>query len=123
MEWGELWRGIILGADKSWVAFENGTCVVLTAPDGDLGEQARALLAERGTVHVGSPAGDFGVIELPDARGWVVTGHHPDILTYVAPDELTAPSPTDLAIGLTGRGKRDQDARELRVAHVEDRRR
>ena len=43
------------------------------------------------------------------------------MLTYVAPEEVSEPD-NDLAIGLTGRAKRDLDARELTVVHVEDRR-
>jgi hypothetical protein len=121
-DWAALWRSIIIGANKSWVAFEHGTCVILLQPEEDLAAQAQRLLAEWGPVHAGSPAGDFGVIRLEKAPGWVVTCHHPDILAHVAPDEAGTPSPTDLSIGLMGRSKRDQDARTLKVVHVEDRR-
>jgi len=54
------------------------------------------------------------------APGWVVTGHHSDVLTYVAPDEVS--EPTDLTIGLTGRANRDRDGRELQVIHIENKR-
>lgn len=117
----EAWRGIIHGPGKSWVLFENGTCVVLTEPGDDLAGQATALLREWGPVHPGSSFGDFGVIALDDGRGWVVTGHHDDILTLVGPDEVGPGSP-DVVIGLCGRFKREQDAEDLRVVHVEDRR-
>jgi len=121
-EWAALWRRVIVGAGKSWIAFGHGTCVIVMRPrPGDLAEQARALLAEWGPVHVGSPAGDFGVIKLESKPGWVVTGHHPDVLTYVAPDEVGA-SASDLVVGICGRSKRDQDARALDVVHVEDQR-
>jgi hypothetical protein len=50
----------------------------------------------------------------------VVTGHHPEMLTYVSPAE--ASEPTDLLIGLTGRSNRDRDGHELTVVHVEDKR-
>jgi hypothetical protein len=116
----DLWRQIIIGDRKSWVLFAHGTCVVLTEPVGDLAAQATAILAEYGPVHPGGPAGDFSVVRLTAAPGWVVTGHHPDVLTYVAPDE--APEPTDLTIGLTGRANRDRDGHELQVIHVEDNR-
>lgn len=116
------WRDVINGPDKSWVVFENGTCVVLTDPTGDLAEQAVSTLREHGPVHPGSSFGDFGTITLDDGRGWVVTCHHNDILTYVAPDEVTADRADDLIVGLLGRSKRGQDAEELRVVHVEDRR-
>jgi hypothetical protein len=72
-----------------------------------------------GPVHAGSPAGDFSVINLDDDPGWVVTSHHPDILTYVSPDEAAEQS-NDLVIGLLGRSKRDMDAAELMIIHVED---
>jgi hypothetical protein len=51
----------------------------------------------------------------------VVTGHHPDVLTYVSPTEAEEDAST-LAVGLTGRSKRDRDGTELNVIHVEDKR-
>ncbi|CAM5725385.1 hypothetical protein SGLAM104S_05595 [Streptomyces glaucescens] len=54
---------------KSWVLFEHGTCVVVTAPEGDLAERATEILREFGPVHAGSSAGDFGVIDVKDADG------------------------------------------------------
>lgn len=53
--------------------------------------------------------------------GWVVTSHHNDILTYVDRTEVQASS-SDLFIGLTGRAMRNQDAEELTVIHIEDKR-
>jgi len=117
----EAWRAIINGPEKSWVLFENGTCVILTDPQGDLAAQATALLAEWGPVRIGSSFADFAVIELEDGRGWAVTCHHNDILTLVTPDEIKEGA-SDVAIGLLGRAKRNRDAEELRVLHVEDRR-
>jgi hypothetical protein len=115
----DIWRRIIVGEHKSWVVFAHGTCVVLTEPAGDLSEQATAILAEYGPVRAGSPAGDFGTVKLHAAPGWVVTGHHPDVLTYVAPEDVT--EETDLVVGLTGRSNRDRDGRELQAIHVENR--
>jgi hypothetical protein len=114
----DVWRRIIVGDHKSWVLFAHDTCVVLTEPSEDLAAQAVALLREYGPVHAGSPAGDFNIITLESAPGWVVAGHHPDVLTYVAPGEVTEAN--DLTVGLTGRGKRDRDGHELQVVHVED---
>lgn len=113
------WQRILEGLGKSWVVFENGTCMALTAPQGDLKEQAIELLKEWGPVHVGTPAGDFNVIKLPDHAGYLVTSHHPDILTYVSPDEADEETP-EMLVGLIGRAKRDQDAQELKVVHMED---
>ncbi|MFI5760403.1 hypothetical protein ACIA8F_05605 [Streptomyces sp. NPDC051563] len=114
----DVWRRILVNPRASWVLFEQGTCVVLTAPDGELAGQAAAILREFGPVHAGSSAGDFGAIELKDADGWVVTGHHNDVLTYVGPDEVGDPS--ELTVGLCGRSKRHRDGTDLRVVHVED---
>ncbi|MFJ9948726.1 hypothetical protein [Kitasatospora sp. NPDC091207] len=116
------WRRLITDRAKSWVLFEHGTCVVLVAPAGsdDLAGRARTLLADAGPVHPGSSAGDFGVIDLGDTAGWVVTGDHPDVLTYVGPAEPAERS--ELVVGLFGRGKRHRDGTDLRVVHVEDRR-
>jgi hypothetical protein len=117
----EAWRATINGPSKSWVLFENGTCVIPMEPEADLAAQAIELLREWGPVHAGSSFGDFGTITLDDARGWVVTCHHNDILTFVGPDEVS-PDAEDLVVGLHGRSKRGQDAEQLRVLHVEDRR-
>ena len=116
----EIWRQIIVGAGKSWVVFEHGTCVVLVEPADDLAARAVAILGEFGPVQAGTPAADFGTVPLDAAPGWVVTGHHPDVLTYVAPGEVGEPD--NLAVGLTGRAKRDLDGHELTVVHVEDKR-
>ena len=117
----EVWRTIIQGDSKSWVLFEHGTCVILTQPEADLAERAAALLREWGPVQVATPSADFNVIELAEYPGWVVTCHHPDILNYVAPDEFDSPNPQEVMVGLIGRSKRDQDAAELNIVHVEDR--
>jgi hypothetical protein len=120
----ETWRRIIVGDEKSWVLFEHGTCVVLMKPEQDLAKQAIDLMKEYGPVIVGTPAGDFNVIALKDHPGWVVTSHHPDILTYVAPDEVNKAGlgSDDMMVGLIGRSKRAQDAEELDIVHIEDRR-
>ncbi|MEU9777909.1 MULTISPECIES: hypothetical protein [unclassified Streptomyces] len=116
-----VWRRLLTGPGTSWVLFEHGTCVVLTgSPEGDLAEQATGILGAFGPVRGGSAAGDFGVIDVRDADGWVVTGHHRDVLTYVAPGEPGGQEHVD--VGLCGRSKRHRDGTELGVVHVEDRR-
>ncbi|WP_052852476.1 hypothetical protein [Streptomyces avicenniae] len=119
-----VWREILDAPEKSWALFGNGTCVVLVEPGDDLARQAIEVLREYGPVHVGTPSGDFEVIGLGEGRGWVVVGHHPDVLTYVPPTEEPggAARPSDLSVGLDGRSLRDLDGRELRVVHVEDNR-
>jgi hypothetical protein len=114
----KAWRNIVVGEKKSWVLFEHGTCVIFTNATGDLAKQATDLLAEWGPVQVGTDAGDFDVVELANHPGWVVTCHHPDILTYVSPEEI-GPAPSEIMIGLIGRSKRDTDAHELKVVHIE----
>ena len=116
----DVWQRLLADPRKSWVLFEHGTCVVLTAPEGKLAEQATTLLKEFGPVHAGSSAGDFGVIDLKDAEGWVVTGHHNDVLTYVGADETQDQS--EIAVGVFGRSKPHRDGTELHVVHVEDKR-
>ena len=123
----ETWRRIIVGGEKSWVLFEHGTCVILMETGPDLAAQAVEIMRRWGPVHAGSSAGDFATITLTDAPGWVVTGHHPDMLTYVSPEEMGDKEmgdedASDLAVGLLGRSKRDQDGADLQVVHVEDRR-
>ena len=117
----DVWYTFIKDKQKSWLLFENGTCVVLVDPAEDLEKQAKDLLAEYGPVHPGSPAADFSVIDLKDFPGWIVTGHHPHILNYVSPDEIKSnASPIDFVAGITGRQHRDADARGLKVVYVND---
>ncbi|MEV6735175.1 MULTISPECIES: hypothetical protein [unclassified Streptomyces] len=40
----DVWQQLLADPRKSLVLFEHGTCVVLTAPDGELAEQATDLL-------------------------------------------------------------------------------
>ncbi len=117
-----LWREIINDPDKSWVLFSHGTCVILMQPAGDLSWQAIELLKESGPVQIATPSADFNVIDLVDLPGWIVTCHHPDILTYVGLQEIATELQQEFRIGLAGRLKRDQAARELVVKHVEDNR-
>ncbi|GLF96932.1 hypothetical protein [Streptomyces yaizuensis] len=116
----DVWQRLLTESRKSWVLFEHGTCVVLTAPDGEPAEQATDLLKDVGPVYAGTSAADFGVIDLKGIEGWVVTGQHHDVLTYVGPDEPQDHSHID--VGLFGRSKRHRDGTELHVVHVEDKR-
>ncbi|KAJ5177115.1 uncharacterized protein N7482_002992 [Penicillium canariense] len=117
-----IWR-TILGDQKSWVLFEHGTCVIFPEPGTDLAAQASEFLSTWGPVAVGTSAADFNVIELDNPlTGWVVTGHSPDVLNYVSPQDVTESEPPDFLVGLYGRGNRDQDAHSLKVIHIEDNR-
>ncbi len=117
-----VWRRIIVGEGKAWVVFSHGTCVIFSDATGNLTEQALRIMREWGPVHVGSSAGDFSVIKLDQEPGWVVTCHHPDVLTYVSQQD-PGPEPLDVEIGLCGRAQRQADAEELTVIHVEEGRR
>ncbi|SCK16631.1 hypothetical protein YW7DRAFT_01117 [Streptomyces sp. AmelKG-E11A] len=116
----DVWRRLLADPRKTWVLFEHGTCVVLPDPTGDPTAGAVEVLSRSGPVAAGSAGGDFGVIAPDAAEGWVVTGHHPDVLTYVFPDEVPGPEPTELAIGMYGRTKRGLDGAALHAVHVED---
>jgi hypothetical protein len=111
------WERLITGPFRTWVVFEHGTCVVVRQPQGDPAEQAQALLKEWGPVRVGSPGGDFNVRSLRDLDGWIVTFDHPDILAYVGPMEVQ-PGTGNVVVGLLGRKKRADDARDLKVIQV-----
>ncbi len=111
----------IIVSEASWVLFENGTAVFLVGCEGDLASAAIEVLREHGEVKLGSPAGDFAVIELGEDIGWGVTFDHPDLLSLVLPTEINV-KPTELMIGLLGRNKRGDDAAGLKVVHIEDRR-
>ena len=116
----EILRHIVV-SEASWVLFANGTVVFLAECSGDLETAAIDLLEKHGPVSVGNPAGDFAVIDLGEDIGWGVTFDHPDLLALVLPSEINA-QPSELMIGLLGRTKRGDDAQNLQIAHVEDRR-
>ena len=122
MDYVEIWRKVIIGDNKSWVLFENGTCVILMKPNEDLAAQAIDIMKEYGPVHVGSASADMEITELTNYPGWVVTGHHPDILNYVSPDELKNDDTDDVIVGFLGRSTREADSKSLNIIHIEDKR-
>jgi hypothetical protein len=79
------------------------------------------LLGEHGAIQFGTPSADFAVITPEHGRGWIVTGHHPEIATYVSREEAD-PYTDEITIGMMGRSRRGRDSESLRVIHVEDRR-
>ncbi len=90
------WRGQILGAVRPGHLRDPHA-----AGAGPRGPGA-GIAGRVGAVQVGTPAGDFGVITLDNGRGWVVTGHHPDILTFVPREELEEDA-GELLVGMHGR--------------------
>lgn len=115
----DVLRAYLSDEDAPWAIFEHGTVVVLRIPGSDLASQATAVLEEWGPVVIASPAGDFKVLKSSGNPGWIVTSHHDEIFTFVSPEEVGGESASDLFVGLTGRSKRDQDAHELVIIHVE----
>ena len=109
---------MLTGDFAGWVLFKHGTCVVIPHTDKNISDDAITLLRKHGPVIAGTPTGDFGLVELKDHLGWVVTGDHPDILNYVSEDEVHEDR-SDPTIGLIGRNKRELDGKELMVIHVE----
>jgi hypothetical protein len=72
----------------------------------------------------GSPSFKFSVSFLCDqgVPGCLVTCHHPDIITYVAPAEapIMGLEGVGNAIGSFGRKKRQWDCETLKIIHIED---
>lgn len=119
--YNDIWHTLIEDTQKSWVVFENGTCVVLMKPSADLAHQAQTLLSEyESSVNTGKSSGEFSVMELDIIPGWVIGWHHPDILNYVAPDELSQGLPKDMQAGLIGRQHRKDDTQQLKVVYIYD---
>ena len=113
----ERWKLLLDHLDKPWVVFSHGTCVILREPEPDIARQATELIAQW-PVHAGSELGDFNVVTLTDVPGWVITYAHPDILTYLAPEEVERVDAPTVVLGLLGRAKRDKDAHEKRIIFV-----
>lgn len=107
---------------ENWVLFRNGTYIVFDNPESisDIRKEATDLMKEFGPVHVGGPAGDFGVIALSETDGWVVSGHGYGMYTYVHPTELDNPKAADLEIGLYGREKRDADGGSPEIIFINE---
>lgn len=112
-----IYKKIIIDPSISWVLFKNGTCVMLLDPQKDVRVQAIKILKEHGSAVAGTPSGDFEVTKIPGINGWVVTGDYPGIMMYVSLEEADKNN-GDFEIGMIGRAKREQDAKELEVIHV-----
>merc|ERR1712146_469231 len=94
--------------------FKHGTVVIFIdrhdSENASLVDDATEILKRDGPVIAGCSHGDFSTIELDD--GYVVTSHNPNLLTV---HEGLIPDLNDLAIGLTIRGRRDEDSRDPEV--------
>jgi hypothetical protein len=102
----------------NWVLFSNGTYIILEDTVQNKQQVALNLMKEYGPVYTGSPAGDFSIISLNQTEGWIVTSHYYGMYTYVHPSEINSEKPSDIDIGLFGRSKREKDAMELEIIHI-----
>ena len=102
--------------------FDHGTYVLFyqPGPEVDLRAQAINIMQEHGPVHAGSPAGDFSVDRYRAVQAYLIMFDHPDMFTFVDPRAIG--SSDHLQIGLYSRAKRERDAAQLTVVHVEDKR-
>ena len=107
----------IMKPGRAWVVFLLGTCVVVDESEPDPAARAKEILREHGSVHVGTPAGDFNPHRMSDDFGWLIGFDHPNIMARVPIGE--AGDPGELTAGLIGRRARHEDARVLGVVHVE----
>ncbi|MHC0447875.1 hypothetical protein ACWA1F_20885 [Flavobacterium sp. 3-218] len=105
---------------QDWVLFENGTYIVFDNTDSikDVRNEAIKIMAEYGPVHIGSPAGDFGVTTLKKSEGWSISGHYYGMYTYVHPSEINSSTFNESEIGLFGRSKRDLDGKNPNIIHI-----
>ena len=96
---------------KDWILFKNGTYIIIedTSDQTEIEKQGIEKMKEFGPVHVGGPAGDFGISNLNKTDGWVVSGHGYGMYTYVHPSELESKHPGEPEIGFYGRDKRNSD--------------
>lgn len=115
-----IWHDIIIGNNKSWVLFANGTCVLFPEENNNLVKSALHLLKEYGPATVGSESADFSIITLDNKKGWVVTSAHNDILTFVDRKDNESRIEHGL-IGWDGRSRFEVYAKELDIIYVYDR--
>ncbi len=118
IDYGNVFESIIIGEGKHMAIFSNGTCVIFHKSQDNIEQEATSLMMKWGPVSAGSSAGDFSIIHLDEYPGWLVTSHHDDIITYVAPSEGEFDVNEEVAIGFYGRSKRDTDSSELSIIHT-----
>lgn len=114
----DIFKKAVIDSSTNWVLFKNGTCVLLLNSQEDIQSQAIKILKEHGSVIPGTPSGDFEVTKIPEIDGWLITGDYPGILNYVSSQD--GQKKGDFEIGMIGRERRELDAKELGIIHVED---
>lgn len=106
------------GPDGSWALFKHGTVALFETKPRNAEAEAKALLRALAAPRSGA-APEPVVTALPNNGGWLVGGEDPRLFTYVAPEEASVSTPPTL-IGRLGRAKRDEDARDLEISHIEN---
>ncbi|MFW9847535.1 MAG: hypothetical protein ACFFF4_00240 [Candidatus Thorarchaeota archaeon] len=114
-----IWKQILPEYIQKWVLFKYGTIVLCQEENKDPEEHALDVMREHGPVVAGTPLGDFNVKLAGPVPGWVVLYSHPDIGSYLSPDEFEDANPPAFEIGMTGRQKRHEDFLSLKIVHVE----
>lgn len=109
---------------RSWALFKHGTCVFVKSEVVDIAQEASSYISIHGPYSVATSSADFSVTNLIDTKfpqvpGWLVTYNDLNIITYVAPEELsTDPIPQDLVVGIHARTKRAQDGRKQTIIYI-----
>jgi hypothetical protein len=115
----QTWQRLLQFDRRPWVAFENGTCVVLTDPADNIEERAQAILGAYRSTAADAAAPEMGVVTPYETPGWVVRGHDPNVLTYVSFEEAGGPDMKKEEVDRVGRAKLEKDAQTLKIIHVE----
>jgi hypothetical protein len=114
----QTWQRLLLFDPQPWVAFENGTCVLLAHPEADLEAQAQAVLAADRSAKRDRASSDMRVTCPSEMPGWVVAGPNP---SYVSFAEAGGPNAKKENVGRIGRAKIEKDGETLKIIHVEAR--
>lgn len=113
----DAWRKI-LKTGRSWVLFENGTCVVWDEITDNPKSYGINLLKAYGLVVPGTPAGDFNQQMMENPAGMLVTYHHENIMSFLLEEELDSPEVLSIP-GIIARHRRELDAKSLVIVHIE----
>jgi hypothetical protein len=115
----QTWQRLLQFDRRPWVVFENGTCVVLEEPAEDVEARARAILANWQPSGTETAPSEMHVVAPYEMPGCVVRAHDPHVLAYIGFTECGGPDTSTHQIGMLGRAKIEQDARALKIIHVE----
>lgn len=124
-----IWTDVLEGSEYPWVLFSFGTCVVLERPKTDIEEQAKDLMRKWAEPIAGTPSFKFGVsfLSKQGIPGCIVSCHHPNIMTFVSPEESPIETLPDFkgvrtVVGSLGRKKRLMDYHALNIIHTQQNR-